>query len=138
MTVAPLESKRIKMRSKIESIAEVENLINSIFEDHDLSPDYYGNMLVALTEAVNNAITHGNKLDENKVVDFSFKHEGDNYIFVVKDEGPGFDYQNIPDPTSPENLEKPDGRGIFLMENLANTVNFSDNGSTVELIFKAY
>lgn len=138
MTVAPLESKSITLRSRVESVGEVENLINSIFEDHDLSPDYYGNMLVALTEAVNNAITHGNKLDETKNVHFSFKHQGDEFRFTIKDEGNGFNYDKIPDPTSPENIEKPDGRGIFLMEHLANEVVFSDNGSTVELIFKAY
>lgn len=138
MTVAPLESKKVKLKSTIESIAEVESLINTIFEDYDLSPDYYGNMLVALTEAVNNAIIHGNRFDETKFVDLSFNHRGDEYYFTVSDSGAGFDYTNIPDPTSPENLEKPDGRGIFLMNNLADRVVFSDEGRTVELIFKAY
>lgn len=138
MTVAPLESKKIRMSSRVENVSEVENLINVIFEDFDLSPDYYGNMLVALTEAVNNAIRHGNKLDENKSVELSFVHRGDEYRFTVSDEGPGFDYNHIPDPTAPENIEKPDGRGIFLMKNLANEVNFLDNGAKVELIFKAY
>lgn len=138
MTVAPLESRMIEMDSKVENIAEVENMINEIFEDYELSPDYYGNMLVALTEAVNNAIRHGNKMDESKKVKISFHHQSDEYLFSIKDEGVGFDYENIPDPTAPENLEKPDGRGIFLMENLANEVRFSDNGSTVHLRFKAY
>lgn len=138
MTVAPLESKKIKLKSNVESIAEVEQLINVIFEDYDLSPDYYGNMLVALTEAVNNAIRHGNKLEENKVVSLSFQHQGDKYKFIIADQGSGFDFNNIPDPTSPENIEKPDGRGIFLMQNLANEVHFSNKGSTVELVFKAY
>lgn len=138
MTVAPLETKKILMRSNMENIAEVENLINEIFENYDLSPDYFGNMLVALTEAVNNAIVHGNCQDENKMVDLTFKHFGDEFTFIVKDEGVGFDFNNVPDPTSPENIEKPDGRGIFLMKNLANEVNFYDDGSKVELIFKAY
>ena len=138
MTVAPLESKSITMKSKLESVGEVESLINAIFEDYELSPDYYGNMLVAITEAVNNAITHGNKLDENKKVHFSFSHQGDEFRFVIKDEGNGFDYTHVPDPTSPENIEKPDGRGIFLMEHLANDIIFSDGGSCVELVFKAY
>lgn len=138
MTIAPLESKKIELKSSVESIAEVEQLINIIFEDYDLSPDYYGNMLVALTEAVNNAIRHGNKLDEKKVVTLAFKHEGDKYRFIISDQGRGFDFNNIPDPTSPENIEKPDGRGIFLMQNLANEVHFTNNGSIVELIFKAY
>ena len=138
MTVAPLESKKISMNSRVESVAEVEGLINVIFEDYDLSPDYYGNMLVALTEAVNNAIRHGNKLDESKMVELAFRQNGDEFIFTISDEGPGFDYSSIPDPTSPENIEKPDGRGIFLMQNLANEVRFQNNGATVELIFKAY
>jgi serine/threonine-protein kinase RsbW len=138
MTVAPLESKSIEMRSKLESVGEVENLINVIFEDNDLSPDYYGNMLVAITEAVINAITHGNKLDENKIVNVDFSHQSDEYRFIIKDEGEGFDYNHVPDPTSPENIEKPDGRGIFLMKHLSNGVTFTDGGSSVELVFKAY
>lgn len=138
MTVAPLESRKIELTSKVENISEVEILIDEIFEDYELSPDYYGNMLVALTEAVNNAIRHGNKLDESKLVSISFVHQGDEYKFSISDEGEGFDYRDIPDPTAPENLEKPDGRGIFLMENLSNEVNFSNRGATVELTFKAY
>lgn len=138
MTIAPLESKKIQLRSNIENITEVEDLINVIFEDYELSPDYYGNMLVALSEAVNNAIIHGNKLDESKLVDLEFMHKGDEYYFTISDKGVGFDYTHVPDPTSPENIEKPDGRGIFLMRNLSDRVTFSDEGRTVELVFKAY
>ena len=54
---------------------------------------------------------------------------------IVEDEGLGFDYNNLPDPTSPENLEKPGGRGIFLMKNLSDEVNFKDSGRLVELVF---
>jgi len=138
MTVAPLESKKIQLKSSVENIAEVEDLINIIFEDYELSPDYYGNMLVALTEAVNNAITHGNKLDESKTVNLDFSHKGDEYFFTITDKGLGFDYNHVPDPTSPENIEKPEGRGIFLMKNLSDRVTFFDEGRTVELVFKAY
>ena len=138
MTVAPLESKKIELRSSVENISEVEDLINIIFEDYELSPDYYGNMLVALSEAVNNAITHGNKLDESKIVNLEFRHKGDEYYFTISDSGVGFDYEHVPDPTSPENIEKPDGRGIFLMKNLSDRVTFMDKGRTVELVFKAY
>jgi len=138
MTVAPIESRNIQLKSVIENIHEVETLINNIFEENELSADYYGNMLVALSEAVNNAIKHGNKLDEEKNVDITFKHRGDNYQFTITDEGEGFDYNNLPDPTSPENIEKPEGRGIFLMKNLADEVNFFDNGRTIELVFMAF
>jgi serine/threonine-protein kinase RsbW len=138
MTITPLESKKIQLRSSAENITEVEDLINIIFEDHELSPDYYGNMLVALSEAVNNAITHGNKLDDSKYVDLEFAHKGDEYFFTISDSGKGFDYEHVPDPTSPENIEKPDGRGIFLMKSLSDRVSFLDEGRTVELVFKAY
>lgn len=138
MTVTPIESKQIQLKSVIENIQEVEELINGIFEDYELSVDYYGNMLVALSEAVNNAIKHGNKLDESKNVDITFKHRGDDYQFTISDQGEGFDYTNIPDPTSPENIEKLEGRGIYLMKHLADEVNFLDHGKTIELIFKAF
>ena len=138
MTIVPLESKQIRLSSKIENIGEVEDLINVIFEDYELSPDYYGNMLVALNEAVNNAITHGNKLNEAKFVQIDFSHKGEEYYFTITDEGDGFDYSIIPDPTSPENIEKPDGRGIFLMSHLSDRVTFSNDGRTVEMVFKAY
>jgi serine/threonine-protein kinase RsbW len=138
MTVAPLQSKKIQLMSKVESIQEIERLINVIFEDFDLSPDYYGNMLVALTEAVNNAIKHGNRSDASKKVTLSFSHRDNDFIFTVSDEGQGFDFNAIPDPTSPENIEKPEGRGIFLMKHLADDVSFFDMGRKVELTFKAY
>jgi serine/threonine-protein kinase RsbW len=55
--------------------------------------------------------------------------------FVIKDEGQGFNYQNLPDPTAPENIEKPGGRGIFLMKHLSDEVDFKDAGRIVELSF---
>ena len=56
--------------------------------------------------------------------------------FTVSDQGEGFDFSDLPDPTLPENLEKPQGRGIFLMNNLADSVVFEDPGNTVEISFK--
>jgi serine/threonine-protein kinase RsbW len=55
--------------------------------------------------------------------------------FTVKDEGQGFNYDNLPDPTAPENIEKPGGRGIFLMKHLSDEVSFRNNGTEVELSF---
>mgnify|MGYP003572816605 CR=1 FL=1 len=138
MTIAPIESRKIQMKSIIENVQEVEELINSIFEENELSPDYNGNMLVALSEAVNNDIKHGNKLDTNENVDISFDHRGDDYQFTITDEGDGFDYSQLPDPTSPENIEKPEGRGIFIMNHLADEVTFENGGRSVQLLFKAF
>lgn len=126
----------VQVVSQPESINIVEKLIEDLREEQNIHEDCFGNILVAVTEAVNNAIQHGNKYDASKKVNITYEIEGDNLMFVVQDEGPGFDYYNLPDPTAPENLEKPTGRGIFLMKHLADQVIFSDNGKTVEMYFK--
>jgi serine/threonine-protein kinase RsbW len=54
---------------------------------------------------------------------------------VIEDEGPGFDYNNLPDPTAPENIEKPHGRGVFLMRKLADQCEFQDDGRIVIMDF---
>ena len=126
----------LQIVSQPESINIVEKLIEDLREEHSIHEDCFGNILVAVTEAVNNAIQHGNQFDPSKKVNITYEVEGDNLMFSVQDEGPGFDYYNLPDPTAPENLEKPTGRGIFLMKHLADQVIFSDNGKTVEMYFK--
>ena len=92
-------------------------------------------MLIAVTEAVNNAIQHGNKENEELSIDVSVKDNQNKVCFSVKDEGVGFDFENLPDPTSPENLLKENGRGIFLMRNLADKVEFTGQGNEVCLFF---
>ena len=79
---------------------------------------------------------HGNKSDPKKKVSVSCIHSPHSIVFTIADEGPGFDYYNLPDPTSPENLEKECGRGIFLMKHLTDQLIFSENGRVVELNFK--
>ena len=125
----------IEIASSLNNITEVESLIDRVCEDLSLNEDYYGNILIAVTEAVNNAITHGNKSVETKKVRIHVDKDGSNLIFTVSDVGGGFDFANLPDPTAPENLEKPDGRGIFLMKNLSDEVSFDLNGSKVSITF---
>jgi serine/threonine-protein kinase RsbW len=129
-------NQKIRISSKAENIILVERMIEDVCDLFNINQDYYGNILVALTEAVNNAIYHGNQANETKNIDISFKTTPEYVSFIVKDEGPGFGYDNLPDPTNPENIEKPNGRGVFLMRNLADKVSFEDNGSKVILEFK--
>lgn len=131
-----IREQKISFPSVADNIGLVEKLINEICSAYGVSEDYYGNILVAVTEAVNNAMQHGNKLDPGKKVDLAF-HAGEKSLsFEVRDQGKGFDFKNIPDPTNPENLEKPHGRGVFLMRHLADNVEFSDNGRSVQLKFQ--
>ena len=126
----------LQIVSQPESINLVEKLIDEIKAEYNIQEECYGNMLVAVTEAVNNAIQHGNKYDADRKVNIAYEVDADQISFTVTDEGAGFDYLNIPDPTDPDNLEKPTGRGVFLMKHLADQIIFSDNGKVVELYFK--
>ena len=97
---------QIVLPSTLESLSEIENFIEAICEQNKFGEDHYGNILIALTEAVNNAITHGNKLNPDKKVNLNMETTTKDVEFTIKDEGAGFDYTNVPDPTLPENLEK--------------------------------
>ncbi|MFC2086902.1 ATP-binding protein, partial [Bacteroidota bacterium] len=120
----------------LENLNEVEKLIDEISEDFELDTDLYGKILIATIEAVNNSIIHGNKLSPDKKVVVRVKGVDKEVHIIVSDEGPGFDFYDVPDPTTPENIENIHGRGIFLMKNLADGVIFTDDGKSVELIFK--
>jgi serine/threonine-protein kinase RsbW len=125
----------IEIGSDLNNIPQVESMIDKVCEDLSLNEDYYGNILIAVTEAVNNAIIHGNKSQAAKTVKVNAEKINGHVVFSVLDEGEGFDFDNLPDPTAPENIEKPDGRGIFLMKNLSDEVSFDKNGSKVSITF---
>ena len=127
--------KTLKIVSRIENLRKVEKLVDELSTEYNISADIYGNILIAALEAANNAILHGNKLDENKYVNISVKMEAKKLRIKIDDEGYGFDYKNVPDPTAPENIENVNGRGIFLMEKLSDKIEFTRNGATVELEF---
>ncbi|MBL0315507.1 MAG: ATP-binding protein [Flavobacteriales bacterium] len=126
----------LKFPSILENIHLAEKLIDDVVAEYGVKEDYYGELLIAMTEAVNNAIVHGNKLDPAKQVTLTFDIIEDRLMrFMIEDEGPGFDYDHLPDPTAPENIEKPHGRGVFLMRKLADQCDFQDNGRIVILDF---
>ena len=130
-----MDSIKVHFPSLDENIRIVESFIDNAKEKFNLDDDIYGNIMVAITESVNNAIRHGNKNDKKKNVYLSLSLNEDLIRFIIKDEGSGFDYHNLPDPTSPENIDKPSGRGIFLMKHLSDEVTFKNEGSEVELCF---
>lgn len=126
---------RIEVPALTENIRMIESFIDNARDKFHLDDDIYGNIMIAVTEAVNNAIKHGSQSDSSKNVNLSLLVDDSTLKFRVEDQGPGFDYMHLPDPTSPENLEKPGGRGIFLMKHLADDVVFLDGGKVVELSF---
>ena len=130
-----MDTIKIVIPSITENIRIIESFIDNAKEKFNLNDDIYGNIMIAVTESVNNAIMHGNKNDKTKNVTLSLTLNKNVINFKIKDEGLGFNFQTLPDPTSPENLDKPSGRGIFLMKHLSDEVNFNNNGSQVELSF---
>lgn len=128
--------RQLELPSKPEIIHTVEMVIDEIRNDLDFKEDVYGNVMVAVTEAVNNGIIHGNKEDVSKKVFIEFEMRNQYCLCVrVKDEGEGFDPNSLADPTSPENLINIGGRGVFLMQHLSDEINYLDDGRVVEMIF---
>ena len=126
---------KIVIDSDVKNISLVEKLIDEISNQYNLHSDVYGKLLLAVVEGVNNAIVHGNKLNLDKKVQIEYCITKEAVEFIICDEGKGFDYTAIPDPTLPENIEKTHGRGIFLMNHLADEIEFEENGSKVKLVF---
>ena len=128
--------KRLKIESLMANMRVVEKAIDEITASLGIKADDYGKILVATLEAVNNAITHGNKTDPEKLVDVEIKYEKNKILITVTDEGPGFDPETIPDPTKPENIEELSGRGVFLMSKLADKIDFNEKGNSVTMTFR--
>jgi len=128
--------KRMKIESKMSNLRIIENAIDEITNTIGINQDNYGKILVATLEAVNNAITHGNKANPKMLVDVEIVVDNNEMKVTVTDEGPGFNPSSIPDPTAPENIEELSGRGVFLMTKLADSIKFNEKGNSVTMNFK--
>ncbi len=125
----------IVLPSDYQSLIDIEKLVGGVCEDFGVQEDAFGNVLIAVSEAVNNAIQHGNKNKTEAKVEVKVGNKDDLFCIQIKDQGTGFAFDNLPDPTAPENLLKDNGRGVFLMKNLADEVEFDNMGSVVNLYF---
>ena len=128
--------KKIRIESSVGNLRIVENAIDEATTVIGISQDNYGKILVSAMEAVNNAILHGNHLNPEKIVDIEISYMCDQLNITVTDEGPGFRPETVPDPTTPENIEALNGRGIYLMSHLADKIEFSKKGNSVTMTFK--
>ena len=131
-------TEQVQLPTKMGSILIAEQKVEQVCEVLNVADRCVGNILISVTEAVNNAIIHGNKKDESKQIVLAYSTQKNSLVFIIKDEGNGFDSSNLPDPTDPENLEKLHGRGVFLMRSLADKVDFEEEGKLVKLTFLNY
>lgn len=114
----------------------MESFVRDMVARLNIDENLYPNILISLTEAVNNAMIHGNQMDEHKVVVVSCKGYKHQIQFIISDEGSGFDPVKVPDPTSADRLELEGGRGVHLMKSLTDQIDFVDQGRTVKLMWK--
>lgn len=106
----------------------VELMILAGFPERDIF-----SVRLAVEEAVVNAIRHGHRGDASKLVSIRYAVDANQVFAEIEDEGPGFDPDRLPNPLSPENLERPSGRGVFLMRHYMTSVQFNDRGNCVTL-----
>ena len=130
-----MKSIKISIPSLIENIKIIESFIDNARENFEIDDDIYGNIMISVTECISNAIIHGNQHDKSKLVHLELLIEDELLKFVIEDEGPGFDINELKDPTEPENIEKPGGRGIFLIKHLTDEVKFEEEGRKTILSF---
>jgi len=128
--------KKISIGSIVGNLRVVENAIDETTATIGISQDNYGKILVCTMEAVNNAILHGNRSNPEKIVEVELSFENNSLQIKVTDEGTGFRPEKVPDPTTPENIEELNGRGIYLMSHLADVIEYSKKGNSVTMTFK--
>lgn len=127
--------KRIKIESSLINLRIVEKTVDEVTNEIGITENNYGKVLVSTLEAVNNAIMHGNNLNPGKFVQIEISYKNKELKIKVKDEGPGFRPEEIPDPTIPENIEAVNGRGVFLMSKLADKIKYNKKGNAVTITF---
>ncbi|MEX0724028.1 MAG: ATP-binding protein [Gracilimonas sp.] len=127
---------KLTLKSTYEEVEKVEGLLNSLQSELGFNDEFYARLMLAVSEAATNGIVHGNQLDKTKTVEVSAFRDGDMLIIETLDQGAGFDPDTLPDPLAKENLLKTSGRGVFLMEEYADEVEYSEGGTKLILKFK--
>ena len=130
------EMREFSLASSLESVDEAAMLADNFAKSVGLGDEFIYAVDLAVRESVANAVKHGNKFDEAKDVKLTFADTGDVFEITVRDFGPGFKVEEIPDPTDPENLLKSNGRGILFMNSFMDTVeweNAVDGGLVVRM-----
>ena len=124
----------LEIESDPNNLVTVEEFVNYFGMDLGIDESKMSGLMLSVTEATTNAIIHANKCDVNKKVEIDVL-VNDGYITIkVKDEGKGFDPSKIPDPTSPENLLKDSGRGLYLMRIYMDDLKYNITPSGTETI----
>ena len=127
------DKEKLIIGSDPDNIFTVDEWAERIAEEMGFAPDERDDIAISVTEAVNNAIVHGNGQDPTKRVFIEFVKERNELRVSVCDEGGGFNPECIDDPTKPENLMKPFGRGVLIIRSLMDEVDFQCLGEGMKV-----
>ena len=128
---------KLTLESRPENLSSIERFVEEICDYYNINDTYFGNILIALTEAFQNALEHGNKKDPSKMIQVVFESKPKGLSFTVTDEGDGFDPDQVPDPLDLDvSADTQKGRGIFLMKALSDKMEVSDEGRSIEMFFR--
>jgi len=117
-------------------LPELEEYIIQIAQSADMDDSKINNLALSFSEAISNCMKHGNRFDKSKTVTITVRiNEGEMEI-ILKDEGKGFDIKSVPDPTKPENILKDSGRGIHIMRNFLDDLQYNFTPTGTEIILK--
>lgn len=124
----------LEIESTPNNLITVEEFVNYFSVELGLDQEKINGLLLAITEATTNAIIHGNKNNQLKMVRIYVYVDGPNLTVIIKDEGKGFDPSIVPDPTDPENLLKDSGRGLYLMRVYMDGLTYNQTTDGTEAI----
>ena len=124
----------VTIQSELDKIEFIEEQAEKAATIMNFGEDEKDSLAIAVTEAVNNAIIHGNKKDKSKTVNIKFIFDDNKLTIRIRDQGKGFNPDNVSDPLAPENLLKESGRGIFILSSLMDDVQYEFKGDGTEII----
>lgn len=128
-------TKKMILPSSLEEMDKLDSFVDELQEWASLDQQQRNRIMLPLSEALNNAILHGNQLQEHKSVTVVAELKNQLLIISVEDEGAGFDPDSVPDPLKEENLLKEGGRGIYLIREYTDDIDFQNNGSKIIMTF---
>ena len=125
----------LELQSSYKALDLLEGLLNELQVVLNFDDDFYARLMLSVSEAATNAIVHGNKLNPSKKVTIDAEANTHTLAFTIKDEGDGFNPDNIPNPLEEEHLLIPSGRGVFLIKEYADVLEYQDEGRTIVIKF---
>jgi len=120
------------INSSKKELEKVEQFIQEIFDKHQIPQRCFNNVMLCISEAVQNSIIHGNKKNISKKIEVHVNCKEKTLDVAVTDEGDGFNIDLVPNPTHGENIRKESGRGIHIIKSLSQTINFNEKGNSLQ------